>query len=267
MHKRVINIFSNNDEYTLNIKTLLIEKLNLNGFEYNDGFCNYAELNIAIGGDGAYLRAVRESNFSSIPFVGINTGTLGFYPEINPSNLDAFINDYVTENYTLDSISLIESEITTSNSCEKKLAVNDIIIKRKDMKTIHLDVFIASNNLEKISGDGLIISSPMGSSAYNKSAGGSLVYPSLKTLQITPLSPIISNAYRCLDCSVVVPPEFEISIYPVREEDYYVFLLVDGEAYEYDEIECIHFRTSKKVINRLTTGVYNYWEVIKEKFL
>lgn len=267
MKNNVINISANHDNYTLEIKNRLIEILKSHGYSYYDGFSNEAELNITIGGDGAFLRGVRESNFSNTPFVGINTGTLGFYPEITPENLEEFVLNYKSNNYTITNINLIESEILSCGNTQKIYAVNDIILKRKDMKTIHMEVYIASNHLEKISGDGLIISSPLGSSAYNKSAGGSLVYPSLKTLQITPLSPIISNAYRCLDCSIIVPPEFEISIYPIRKEDYFVALLADGEAIEYDNLESVHFRTSKKTIKRLTTGSFNYWNVIKDKFL
>lgn len=267
MKEKVINIASNCDDYTLEIKNRLIELLHKNGYDYRDGFSKDGELNITIGGDGAFLRGVRESKFSTVPFVGINTGTLGFFPEITPENLEGFVNDYISGNYTINSVNLIESEIFSSKKSKKFYAVNDIILKRKDMKTIHMDVYIASNHLEKISGDGLIISSPLGSSAYNKSAGGSLVYPSLKTLQLTPLSPIISNAYRCLECSIIVPPEFEISIYPERKEDYHLALLADGTDIEYDELEHVHFRTSKKVINRLSTGTFNYWNVIKDKFL
>lgn len=267
MKDKLINIAANYDSYTLEIKQKLIEILKDYGYSYYDGFCEDAELNITIGGDGAFLRGVRESNFSRIPFIGINTGTLGFYPEITPENMESFIHDYKEGKFSVTNVNLIESEIITTGPAEKIYAVNDIILKRKDMKTIHLDVYIASNHLEKISGDGLIISSPLGSSAYNKSAGGSIVYPSLKTLQLTPLSPIISNAYRCLDCSIIVPPEFEITIYPEGKNDYYFALSADGEMYEYDGIECVHFRTSKRVIKRLSTGTFNYWNVIKEKFL
>ena len=267
MNDKVINIATNLEPYTLEIKSKLINMLNGNGYICNEGFNPKAELNITIGGDGAFLRGVRDSNFSKIPFVGINTGTLGFYPEITPENMENFITDYKNENYTINEVNLIESEIYKNGRSEKLYAVNDIIIKRKDMKTIHLDVFIDSNHLQTISGDGIIISSPMGSSAYNLSAGGSLVYPSLKTLQITPLSPLISNAYRCLNCSIIVPPQFEVKIIPERKDDYYITFLADGVPFEISGIENVRFRTSKKVIRRLTTGTYNYWNVIKEKFL
>lgn len=267
MKNKVINIAANNDDYTLEIKKNLISILEKHGYDYSDSFSDKAELNITIGGDGAFLRGVRESNFSDIPFIGINTGTLGFYPEITPENLEVFISDYKSNKYAINNINLIESEICAEGNSQKIYAVNDIILKRRDMKTIHMNVYIASNHLEKISGDGLIISSPLGSSAYNKSAGGSLVYPSLKTLQITPLSPIISNAYRCLECSIIVPPEFEVAVYPERKEDSCIALLADGEDIEYEKLEYVRFRTSKKVIKRLSTGSFNYWNVIKDKFL
>lgn len=264
---RIINIASNQESYTLEIKNKLINMLNDNGFICYEDFNPEAELIITIGGDGAFLRAVRDSDFSNIPFVGINTGTLGFFPEIKPENLETFIENYKNKNYAIDEINLIECEIKNDNNVTKIYAVNDIVIKRKDMKTIHLKVFIDSNHLETISGDGIIISSPMGSSAYNFSAGGSLVYPSLKTLQITPLSPIISNAYRCLNCSVIVPPEFEVKILTEKYNDCYITFLADGVAYEICQTESARFHTSKKTIKRLITDNYNYWSVIKEKFL
>lgn len=267
MRKKVINIAANNDEYTTEIKSRLIHLLNAYGYEHFDGFCEEGELNITIGGDGAFLRGVRASNFSMTPFVGINTGTLGFYPEISPEKLEEFISNYKSGNYKINHINLIESEIFFSNKSQKIYAVNDIILRRNDMKTIHLDVHIASNHLEKISGDGLIISSPLGSSAYNKSAGGSIVYPSLKTLQLTPLSPIMSNAYRCLPCSIIVPPEFEICIYPEGKANYKLAMLADGEINQFSELKRVHFRTSKKIIRKLSMGTFNYWNVIKEKFL
>ncbi|MDD4779719.1 MAG: NAD(+)/NADH kinase [Tissierellia bacterium] len=267
---RIINIASNKEQYTLKIKNELINMLNKNGFICCEDFNPNAELNITIGGDGAFLRAVRDSNFSYIPFVGINTGTLGFFPEIKPENLDIFIENYKNKKFAIDEINLIECEIINDNDNDniiKIYAVNDIVIKRKDMKTIHLEVFIDSNHLETISGDGIIISSPMGSSAYNFSAGGSLVYPSLKTLQITPLSPIISNAYRCLNCSVIVPPVFEVKIFPEKYNDYCIAFLADGVSYDICHTKLAKFHTSKKSIRRLITDNYNYWNVIKEKFL
>lgn len=114
MKEKVINIASNYDDYTLEIKERLIKLLNNQGYDCFDGFNKKGELNITIGGDGAFLRGVRESDFSTIPFVGINTGTLGFFPEISAEKLEDFVNDYVSGKYTITNVNLIESEVFSS---------------------------------------------------------------------------------------------------------------------------------------------------------
>lgn len=267
MKERIINCFPNLEEYSIDITRHLCKMLKDKGFTPYEGYNENAELNIAIGGDGSFLHAVRKTNFSSIPYVGINTGTLGFFPEIMPSNMRDFIKRYKNNDFKINEINLIECVIDYKDKSEKIYAVNDIAIKRIDMKTIHLNTYIDSNYLQTISGDGLIVSSPLGSSAYNYSAGGALVYPSLKTLQITPLSPLISNAYRCLNTSIVVPPEFEVKLVPEYKNDFNISLVADGYIYEIEKVNSIIFYTSKKTINQLSIGKYNYWNVIKEKFL
>lgn len=264
---RIINCLPNLEDYSKIITNDLINFLKEENFIPHIGFCDKAELNISIGGDGAFLHAVRESNFSQIPFVGINTGNLGFFPEITPDNIHNFIKLYKNKKYSIKEINIIECVVNSKNSLHTTYAVNDIAIKRRDMKTLHLDAYFNNNYLQTISGDGVIVSSPLGSSAYNYSAGGALVYPSLKTLQIIPLSPLISNAYRCLNSSIIVPPEFEIKIIPEKNNQFITTLVVDGVANDFEDIESIVFFTSSKTIKQLTIGEYNYWNVIKSKFL
>lgn len=264
---RIINCFPNLESYSQDINNNLKKILVSEGFTPYDGFNKDAELNISIGGDGAFLHAVRKSSFSDIPFIGINTGTLGFFPEISPDNIHNFIKLYKSSQYQINEINIIECIVHGKNSIFTTYAVNDIAIKRRDMKTAHLDMYFNNNYLQTVSGDGVIVSSPLGSSAYNYSAGGSLVYPSLKTLQIMPLSPLISNAYRCLNSSLIVPPEFEVKIVPESEKDYILTLVVDGITYDFENISSIVFFTSVKTIKQLTVGEYNYWNVIKDKLL
>jgi len=87
MKEKVINIAANDDCYTADIKRKLIRILTENGYKYHEGFNEDAQLNITVGGDGAFLKAVRESNFSQIPFIGINTGTLGFILKLRRKTL------------------------------------------------------------------------------------------------------------------------------------------------------------------------------------
>lgn len=264
---RIINCLSNCDDYSKIIKNNLINILKKENFTPHEGYNEKAELNITIGGDGSFLRAVRESNFSETPFIGINTGSLGFFPEITPDKIENFVQTYKKGNYKINIINIIECVINTNNNSQTIYAVNDFAIKRRDMKTAHLDIYFNNNYLQTISGDGLIVSSPLGSSAYNYSAGGALVFPSLKTLQITPLAPLSSNAYRCLNSSIIVPPEFEVEIEPEKRPNNKLTLVADGVPYDFENIDSIIFNTSSKTIKQLTIGEYNYWNVIKSKLL
>ena len=128
-------------------------------------------------------------------------------------------------------------------------------------------IFIDGNHLEKFSGDGIIISTPAGSTAYNLSAGGSIIFPSLKALQITPLAPINSKAFRSLIRSAVVPGDLVIKIKP---EFYYTnstLILNDGMEFKYDNIDSINFKISNRKIYKLNFDKDVYWNNLKSKFL
>lgn len=264
---RIINIISNNNKDSKKTRELLVRKLNNNGFVVPKDYDDNGELNICIGGDGAFLRAVHKYNFPKIPFVGINTGHLGFFQEILPENLDEFINNYKNKKYFIEEIFLIEANVCTKDHCIRLTGVNEFAIKGIDSKVVHLEVFINDNHLEKLSGDGIIISTPVGSTAYNFSSGGSIVYPSLKTLQITPLSPISSKAYRSLPNSTIVPGDMTIKIKPEHLYQNSILIVNDGVQHTYENIVEISFTISKMTIFRLVFNKNMYWSNLKSKFL
>ncbi len=109
-----------------------------------------------------------------------------------------------------------------------------------------MDLSIDGNHLEKFSGDGIIISTPVGSTAYNFSTGGAIIYPSLETLQITPLSPISSKAYRSLPNSAVVPGDLIITLKPEIRYSNSILIVNDGVELKYDNIEYIDLKMSDK---------------------
>ncbi|OLS02532.1 NAD(+)/NADH kinase [Tissierella creatinophila] len=264
---RKINIISNKNFESRKTSAILKEKFLKQGFIIPDKYDSNAELNICVGGDGSFLRAVHRNKFPTIPFIGINTGHLGFFQEISPKYLDDFILKYVNKKYTIEEVYLVSAEIFTKTKKYYLTAVNEIVIKGMQSKIIHLDLFIEENHLEKFSGDGIIISTPVGSTAYNLSAGGSIVYPTLKTLQITPLSPLNSKVYRSLISSVVVPGDLIIKIKP---EFYYTnstLILNDGMEFKYDNINYINFKSSDKKIYKLNFDKDIYWNNLKSKFL
>ncbi|NLK43778.1 MAG: NAD(+)/NADH kinase [Tissierellia bacterium] len=264
---RVINIISNFNAESKKISNILTKKLNDKGFYIPGKYSTEAELNVCIGGDGAFLRAIHRNGFPSIPFVGINTGHLGFFQEILPENIDEFIEKCINEDYSIEEISLVDGEICTKNKSFYLTAVNEIVVKGNKSKVVHLEIYIDGNHLERFSGDGVIISTPVGSTAYNFSSGGSIIYPSLKSLQLTPLSPISSKAYRSLPNSAIVPGHMVISIKPELRYENSILIINDGVEFKYSNIECINLKLSNKVIKKLNFDKNMYWNNLKSKFL
>lgn len=264
---RIINIISNRNFQSKKTASLLSDKLKSKGFTISKKYDFHAELNICIGGDGAFLRAIHRNSFPEVPFVGINTGHLGFFQEISPENIDAFIDKYIKKDFIVEKILLVDAEISTSEGSFILTGVNEIAIKGVKSKVVHLKVYIDGNHLQKFSGDGIIISTPVGSTAYNFSSGGSIIYPSLRTLQITPLSPINSQAYRSLPNSAVIPGDITISIKPEFRYENSILLINDGIEFRYDNITNINLKLSKKFINRLIFDKDMYWNNLKSKFL
>lgn len=264
---RIINIISNNNFQSRKTTDNLSGKLMEKGFTVSNKYDIKAELNICVGGDGAFLRAVHKNKFPQIPFVGINTGHLGFFQEILPENIDEFIDKYIQDDFTIEEISLVDAEICTKHKCFHLTGINEIVIKGTKSKVVHLEIFLDGNHLEKFSGDGVIISTPVGSTAYNFSSGGSIVYPTLETLQLTPLSPISSKAYRSLPNSAVIPGNIVISIKPEFRYENSILVIKDGVEFKYNNITNIDLKLSDKTIKKLNFDKDMYWKNLKSKFL
>ena len=127
-------------------------------------------------------------------------------------------------------------------------------------------MFINDVLLENFVGDGLLISTSCGSTAYNLSFGGSVVYNDLHTLQITPIAPLNSKAYKSLINSIIVPENKLIKIIPTKiVKD--LHLVVDGENIIFENVKSIQTKTANKKIKILRLSVYDYTKVINEKFL
>ncbi|WIV10451.1 NAD(+)/NADH kinase [Proteiniborus sp. MB09-C3] len=265
--KKIINIIHNDNIRSKETSELLENKLKQYGYIISSEFDYNAELSICIGGDGAFLRAVHKYNFPYMPFVGVNTGHLGFFHEITPENINKFVENYSKGKYNIEDIYLVEAIVCTRTSCIELIGVNEIVIKGIESKVIHLNVSIDDDHLECFSGDGLIISTPSGSTAYNLSAGGSIVYPTLKTLQLTPLCPINSKAYRSLQNSAIIPDGMAIKINPEYRDENTVLIVVDGNQLKYDNVVEIIIKLSDMTLRKLTFHSQNFWSKVRDRFI
>ena len=224
------------------------------------------DLAIAIGGDGSFLRMVKATNFNSnVLYIGINAGTLGFAQEVSIEEIDKFVDELKNNNFKVDNIGVQETKVITDDSDSYFFSLNEIVIRQKELNTVVLDVKIDDVFLETAVGDGLLISTSFGSTAYNLSFGGSIVYNTFHTLQITPIAPLNNKSYRSLLNSVILPENKVISLLPQRNRD--LLITIDGENKYYENVIKVETVVDKKRINCLRRKGYNFVEKINEKFL
>lgn len=265
-----ITIRSNNLDISTDIKRILIDKFKSLDYTLSEDLTEDTELVISIGGDGSFLRAAREMNFPDIPYFCVNTGHLGFFAEILPNEdqIDYFIESYLKGDYKINEFDLLEASIIGNDFTIEETAVNEIVVRGNRSRTVHLNLFVNGNYMETFSGDGLILSTSTGSTAYNYSAGGSIVDNRLNTIQITPISAISTNAFRSFTSSIILPAEdTEISIFPEYKFDQSVLIVVDGEETKYNDVIKIQTRNNGKKIKLMRLSDYEFWDRVYLKFL
>jgi len=267
MSKNIITVFSNNTEISKETVKLLCSKLEAHGFSVSDEFSPDSQLIVCIGGDGAFLTAVHSVGFPETPFVGINTGHLGFFQEIHPDQVDGFISDFKSGKYRMQHLRAVKTDIILENSTVELVGLNEIVIKGSGSYSIHLDISIGGSFIERFSGDGILVATPAGSTAYNYSLGGSIVDPRLKLLQVTPIAPMNTTAYRSFTSSILLPSDLSLGVAPERRGDSDLIISTDGIEHRYKNISEIHIYFSDTIINLIRFESYDFWNKVKNKFL
>jgi len=234
------------------------QMIGLMGQEFNV-LCENSDILVTLGGDGTLISAVRRSHEFDLPVFGIHAGKLGFLADIDLAELDEFISKLVSGNYRIDNRAVLRAEITTKEGTTKLVAFNDIVMTRSSIsKMIHLDTFVDGKPFNTYYGDGVIISTPMGSTAYNLSAGGPVLFPLTQVFALTPISP-----HSLTQRPVVLPGHFTIEI---RTPDTSAVVVVDGQdMYEFGDGDLIKIRLSGKPAQLIHREEFNYFEVLKEK--
>lgn len=198
-----ISIYSKekeNKEIILAKVAELVKKYN-HEINYEDFDCV-----LYIGGDGTFLRAVQENKdkLDDIFFIGIHNGKLGFFYDYTIDELEEVFKDLEKTEKNISKHRLLKAELTLIDGGKETLyAVNEIRIENP-FHTLVSDVYVDGVKLETFSGNGLIVCSSLGSTAYNRSLGGSLICPTLDTLQVTEIAPIFNKSYRSIGSSLVL---------------------------------------------------------------
>ncbi|TDE54746.1 NAD kinase [Flavobacterium sp. GT3P67] len=178
---------------------------------------------ISIGGDGTILRAATLVRDSGIPILGINAGRLGFLASVQKENIASFMQFVIDKKYTISKRALLSLTCSPPNESieEINFAMNEITVSRKDTTSmITIDTYLNDEFLNSYWADGLIISTPTGSTGYSLSCGGPILTPDVKSLVITPIAP-----HNLTARPLVVPDETEIRLKVSGREEYYLVSL------------------------------------------
>ena len=179
-----------------------------------------SDIILVLGGDGTILQTSRRAALFDKPLLGINLGRLGFLAEAEMSNLESILDILATGSYEIERRMMLEARLIRDEQLLNKfLALNDVVISKGSFaRIIHLDVKINSELVNRYAADGLLVSSPTGSTAYSLSAGGPVIYPGMECLLMTPICPhtltsrpIVTNADSNIEI-VVLDKNREIQI-------------------------------------------------------
>lgn len=150
-----------------------------------------ADCMIVLGGDGTVLQAARLTKRRHIPIIGVNLGTLGYMTEIETASLEESLERLISGDYIQESRMMLNGRISFQDGVvREEQALNDIVISRNgSLQIIKFDIFVNGQFLNEYSADGVIVTTPTGSTGYNLSAGGPLVEPGAKLIMLTPICP------------------------------------------------------------------------------
>jgi Predicted sugar kinase len=223
---------------------------------------------VSIGGDGTLLQAVHqfERNIKSARFVGIHTGHLGFYTDYLSHELDELLEAIEQEDVTT-SISypmLKVKAILADGQTFEKYALNESTIRRST-RTLVADVYISGFLFERFRGDGLSVSTPTGSTAYNKSVGGAVIHPSLVAMQMTEIASLNNRVYRTLGAPIVIDKEEKIILNLDKVLDY--SLTIDRLEYKFTNLVALEYSLDGTRINFVGGRHSSFWERVQHSFI
>lgn len=218
--------------------------------------CKSVDFLISVGGDGTLLSVVRNSFNYDIPILGIHMGTLGFLTDIIYDKLPNFLNEFNSDNYKIDNRMLVECHVND----KVFVAFNDIVISRKTVSSmIKIKAKIDGNSFNNYYGDGVIISTPTGSTAYNLSVGGPIVYPLTDAFIITPVAP-----HSLTQRPLVMPADVEIE-FKIKDEQGAVLLIDGQDTYEVENETVIKVTIASKKAKLIHRTKRNFFEVLNDK--
>jgi NAD+ kinase len=220
---------------------------------------------IVLGGDGTLLGAARRVARYGVPILGVNLGGLGFLTEIPLRNLYPAVELMLAGRLELETRLMLEAVVVRqgTETC-RFLVLNDVVINKGALaRIIDLDVFINDQFLTTFRADGLIVSTPTGSTAYNLSAGGPILYPTMSSFILTPICP-----FTLTNRPILLPDSHVVSITLSRRGEERVSLTFDGQVgFDLFQGDKVLIQKAKEKLKLIKSPDQSYFEILREKLM
>ncbi|WP_304543709.1 NAD(+)/NADH kinase [Sulfurimonas microaerophilic] len=245
----------NMDVYIESISAGMIDVMGMD-FEL---LCKQCDVLVTLGGDGTLISVVRRSFDYDIPVFGIHAGNLGFLADVGMDELDTFVANLEKGKFRIDERAVLEATVTKNGEDVTMYAFNDIVLTRPSISNmIHIETLVDGNAFNTYYGDGVIVSTPTGSTAYNLSAGGPVLFPLTEVFTLTPICP-----HSLTQTPVVLPGKFQIEM---KSTDKRALIIIDGQdMHELEQNESIHIKLASQTAKLLHREEFNYFDVLKQK--
>ena len=229
-------------------------------FEGDDFDVDYA---ISMGGDGTLLKTAARVHSKDTPIIGINIGRLGFLADVAPSEIETAISDIYAGNYRVDEHSVIKIETPGEEKLESSpFALNDIaILKRDNASMISIRASINGEYVTTYQADGLIVTTPTGSTAYNLSNGGPIIAPGTGTLCLTAVAP------HSLNIRPIVVPDNSVISLKVESRSHSVLVAVDGKSTSLSDGTEVRISKAKHTVRIIRFSDRKYYSTLREKMM
>lgn len=244
-------------DYDLGIKCKNINCVNKEYIYQNSDFV------IILGGDGTILGAAREIVSYDTPILGVNLGNLGFITEVEQKEVFVALEKIIKGEYKIENRLMIKAEVYRDNKLKKTLyALNDFCITRGYLsRMVKLNTFVGHHFVDAYNADGLLVSTPTGSTAYSLSAGGPIVNPTLNLMLITPICP-----HSLKSRTVVVSDQDTIYIEVDETNPDKIYIAADGqEGYELIKGDKIKIQKLEKNLNLIKISQRSFYDVLRDK--
>jgi len=223
---------------------------------------NTADVLLVMGGDGTMLNAARLAGERSIPILGVNMGGLGFLTEVRLENLYPCLERVFANDFVLDERLMLRTHIHRhGETVEQGEVLNDVVISKGTLaRMIELKISIQGRFVTNLRGDGLIVSSPTGSTAYSLSAGGPIIDPAVQSLILTPICP-----HTLTHRPLIVPGNAEIEVTLTSKDDGAMATLDGQVGVAITQGDTVVIQTSEHRSRLIRFPESNYYDVLREK--